>query len=196
MDSQQRIYHGELSPDSIAQALVARFNRNNLRSQQWGGGNQVVVQIASRPGHNSGGDTALNVTIQKVPDGVSIQLSKQAWLGVAASLGWTALSAMRNPLSLLGRLDDIAQDIENLRLSEEVWETVDQVARAVGTGFELSERLQLTVCDYCGVANEIGEPACIACGAPLGAAQPRTCKNCGFIVKSGESVCPNCQRPL
>ena len=69
----------------------------------------------------SGGHTALTINIQKVEDGIMMELGQQAWLGVAASLGQTAISALRNPLSLLGRLDDIAQDIENMQLSENVW---------------------------------------------------------------------------
>ena len=193
---EQRIYHGTLTPDLLAQALVAKFNRGNLRAQQLGSGQQVVVQVATRPGASSGGQTAMSITLQKVEDGVAVQVGKQAWLGVAASLGQTALAAIRSPFNLLGRLDDLAQDIENLQVSQQVWEAVEEVARASGASFELSERLRRMVCDYCNTANLVGEPACVACGAPLGSAQPRTCTNCGFVVKNNESICPNCRRPL
>ncbi len=64
----------------------------------------------------SGGQTALTVAVQTTEDGVIIEIGQQAWLGVAASIGHTALSALRNPFSLLGRLDDLAQDIENIQL--------------------------------------------------------------------------------
>ncbi len=47
-----------------------------------------------------------------------VELGQQAWLGVAASLGQTAFSVFRNPFSLIGRLDDLAQDIESMQLSE------------------------------------------------------------------------------
>ena len=193
---EQRIYHGTLTPDLLAQALVAKFNRGNIRAQQLGSGQQVVVQVATRPGASSGGQTAMSITLQKVEDGVAVQVGKQAWLGVAASLGQTALAAIRSPFNLLGRLDDLAQDIENLQVSQQVWEAVEEVARASGASFELSERLRRMVCDYCNTANLVGEPACVACGAPLGSAQPRTCTNCGFVVKNNESICPNCRRPL
>ena len=193
---EQRIYHGTLTPDLLAQALVAKFNRGNLRAQQLGSGQQVVVQVATRPGAPSGGQTAMSITLQKVEDGVAVQVGKQAWLGVAASLGQTALAAIRSPFNLLGRLDDLAQDIENLQVSQQVWEAVEEVARASGASFELSERLRRMVCDYCNTANPVGEPACVACGAPLGSAQPHTCTNCGFVVKNNESICPNCRRPL
>jgi predicted amidophosphoribosyltransferase len=52
------------------------------------------------------------------------------------------------------------------------------------------------VCEYCLTANPVGEPSCIACGAPLGEAQPRTCLNCGFVVRMNESICPNCKQPI
>ena len=191
-----RIYHGTLTPNDIARALTAEFNRGNLRAQQLGSGDQVVVQISTRDNRQSGGQTALSVSMNKVEDGVAVRIGKQNWLGVAASLGQTAFSAWLNPWNLLGRLDDLAQDIENLQLSEQVWGVIEGVARSAGASFELSERLRRMECSYCGTANPVGEASCIACGAPLGRAQPRTCKNCGFIVKAEESRCPNCGQPL
>jgi Double zinc ribbon len=193
---EQRIYHGNLTPSEMGEALIARFNRGNLRAQQLGDNERLIIQIGTRPGAASGGDTAVSVILQKVEDGVAVQVGKQAWLGVAASLGTTALAAIRNPFNLLGRLDDIAQDIENLQISEQVWQAVGDVARAAGASQELSDRLRRMVCAYCNTANPVGEPNCIACGAPLGDVQPRTCPNCGFVIKSNERICPNCRRPI
>jgi len=191
-----RIFHGSLDPDDIAQELIARFNRGNLRAQKLGNPDKAVVQIATHQGTTSGGQTALTVTIQKVEDGVAVQLGSQAWLGVVASLGMTALTALRNPWGMLSRLDDLAQDIENLQLSDQVWEAIEATARASGASFELSERLRRMVCEYCLTANPVGEANCIACGAPLGKVQPRTCPNCGFVVKPDENPCPNCGQSL
>jgi RNA polymerase subunit RPABC4/transcription elongation factor Spt4 len=191
-----RIFHGDLSPINVAHALVARFNRGNLRVQQIGDPNQLVVQIATSQGAVSGGQTALTVMLQKVEDGVAVQIGKQAWLGVAASLGMTAFALLRNPLYILSRLDDLAQDIESLQLSDEVWQTVEETARAAGASFELSERLRRLVCAYCKTANPVGESNCIACGAPLGEVQPHTCPHCGFVIKTDESLCPNCGKAI
>jgi DNA-directed RNA polymerase subunit RPC12/RpoP len=192
----QRIYHGEIHPNDFAHALIAKFNRGNLKVQQIGSDDQVVVQIATRAGATSGGDTAIAIVMKEVSDGVSVQIGKQAWLGVAASLGKTAFYALRNPLSLLNRLDDIAQDIENLQISEQAWEIIEQVAKAAGASFELSERLRQIACEYCNTANPINEPSCLACGAPLGQSQPNTCKKCGFVIQKGETTCPNCNSPI
>ncbi len=193
---EQRIYHGNLTPSDISESLIAHFNRGNLRAQQLGDSNRLIVQIGTRPGAMAGGDTTVSVILQKVADGVAVQLGQQAWLGIAASLGTTALYAIRNPFNLLGRLDDLAQDIQNLQINEQVWQAIDDVARVAGASQELSNRLRRAVCPYCRTANPVGEPSCLACGAPLGDVQPHTCPNCGFVLKNSETVCPNCRQPV
>lgn len=180
----------------IAQALLGEFNRGNLRAQILGKSDRVVVQMGTRPDAASGGQTAMTVTIQTLDEGIMVELGQQAWLGVAASLGVSALAALKNPFSLLGRLDDIAQDIEHLNLRERVWQVISKSARAAGASAELSENLRRTTCEYCHVANPVGEPSCVACGAPMGRAQPTTCPNCGYVVRAGDKTCPNCRQVL
>lgn len=175
---------------------MGEFNHGNTRAQTLGQSAKMIVQIGTRPGAESGGQTAMTVTIQKMEDGIMVELGQQAWLGVAASLGMSAISALRNPLSLLGRLDDIAQDIENLQMSERVWQVIGQTAQAKSASTDLSEKLKRLTCDFCNTANPVGEPSCVACGAPLGNAQPDTCKKCGYVVKANDKVCPNCKQPL
>lgn len=108
----------------------------------------------------------------------------------------SAIAAIRNPLSLLGRLDDIAQDIENLQISEHIWQVIGQTASAAGASSQLSDNLKRITCEYCLSANPVGESVCISCGAPLGNVQPKSCNNCGFVVKAGDKFCPNCNKPL
>jgi hypothetical protein len=175
---------------------MAEFNRGNLHAQTIGQANKLAVQIVTRMESQSGGQTALTISLQKVEDGVMVEIGQQAWLGLAASLGKTAFSALRNPFSLLGRLDDLAQDIENMQLQERVWRTIDRAAQALGASHELSERLQRIVCVYCETANPIGEGSCIACGAPFGDAHPTACPNCGYPVTNDDVNCPNCKRKL
>jgi hypothetical protein len=193
---ERRIFHGNIKPVDIAQALLAEFNQGNMRAQILGQSERIVIQVGTRPDAMSGGQTAMTVTVQDIDDGIMVELGQQAWLGVAASLGVSALAAIKNPFSLLGRLDDIAQDIENLQISERVWAVIAKAARAAGASSELSENLKRTTCEYCHVANPVGEPSCIACGAPLGNAQPNTCRTCGFVVKPTDKICPNCRNPI
>jgi hypothetical protein len=188
----RRFFHGRITPGDIAHALMAEFNRGNLHAQTIGGQDKLAVQIATRTGSMSGGQTALTVNLRKTEDGVMVELGEQAWLGVAASLGQTAWSALRNPFNLLGRLDDLAQDFESIQLSDKVWKTIDKTVAALGASHELSDRFARTTCEFCGVANPLGEGACIACGAPMGSAQPSSCPHCGFVVRGDEVNCPNC----
>jgi hypothetical protein len=192
----RRIFHGNIQPNDIAHALMAEFNRGNLHAQVVGGQDKMAVQIATRMGSMSGGQTALTINIQKMEDGILVEAGQQAWFGVAASLGQTAISALRNPFSLLSRLDDLAQDIENIQLNENVWKVIDRTMATLGASHALSERLSRITCTFCGTANPVGEGSCIACGAPLGDAQPTTCPKCGFVVSTKESTCPNCQQAL
>jgi cytochrome c5 len=193
---ERKIFHGNIKPADIAHALVAEFNQGNLRAQTLGQSDRIVVQVGTRPDAMSGGQTAMTVTVQSLEEGIMVELGQQAWMGVAASLGMSALAAIKNPFSLLGRLDDIAQDIENLQMGERVWAVISKAARAAGASAELSENLKRTTCEYCHVANPVGAPSCNACGAPLGRVQPSTCRHCGFVVRPVDKTCPNCKKPL
>jgi hypothetical protein len=165
-------------------------------AQQVGNDAETIVQVTSRDYPTAGGKTALSITLRRVEDGVAVQIGKQAWLGLAASLGQTVLETMANPWRLLGRLDDLAQDVESLQLTERIWMIIESTANAHGATLELSERLRRLVCEYCLAANPVGESNCVACGAPLGRVQPRTCRNCGFVVRPDDTVCPNCKTRL
>jgi hypothetical protein len=192
----QKFFHGTIRPHEFARSLAGHFNRGNLHVQIVGDDNRCIVQIGTYAAARSGGQTALSVIFQRVVDGVSVQVGKQNWVGVAASLGISALSVIRNPFNLIGRLDDIAQDIEYLQLTEEVWRTIESIANSAASSTQLSERLRRIVCVYCHTANPTGEPSCIACGAPLGTVQPRTCRRCGFVILASDRNCPNCKTPL
>jgi RNase P subunit RPR2 len=193
---EQRIFHGDFTAQTLAGCLISYYNQGNLKVQVIGENPTVMVQIASADQAASGGKTALSILLQNVEDGVAVKVGQQNWLGIAASMGFTALLAMRNPFTLITRIDDLAQDIENLQLTEEVWKMLEENARILGTGYELSERLKRYICEYCNTANPPGEPTCVACGAPLGNVQPTTCKNCGYILINNEFICPNCKKKI
>lgn len=188
----QRVYHGEITPGDLSNALVAEFNHGGLSAQRVGEGDKVAVQIATRRWRESGGKTALTITLQKVEDGVLVSAGQQEWLGIAASLGKTALSALINPWSILGRLDDVAADVNHLQLENRIWDTIKHFTDSVGASHEISERLRTVVCSYCDYANPVGIGDCEGCGAPLGSVQPTACKNCGFVNDTGAKFCSNC----
>jgi RNA polymerase subunit RPABC4/transcription elongation factor Spt4 len=191
-----RTFHGKISPEDIGRALQAEFDHGNLQAQMAGSPERIVVQIASRTFQSSGGQTGVTVVLEKVEDGVLVQLGDQQILGVAADLGATALFALRNPINLIGRLGSLAQDITALQLSDSIWQTIQKSVQAAGAGLQISDRLRRLECSYCGAAVPVGEPTCPACGAPLGAIQPKACPHCGFVPPAGAAVCPNCHNSL
>src|SRR5215468_9590968 len=79
---ERRIFHGNIKPGDIAHALIAEFNRGNMLTQVLGDNDKMAVQIATRMGRSSGGNTALTISLQAVEDGVLVELGQQAWLGI------------------------------------------------------------------------------------------------------------------
>lgn len=189
---EQRSYHGEIEPSDMARALVAAFDQGNLMAQQVGHAEKVMVQIARRRHAQSGGNVSLTVTIQKNADGVTVGVGEAEWLGVAASLGQTALSTLMNPWNLINRLDDIAQDVSSLNLSTQVWQAIEKFAQTARASKTISERLQAVACPYCGTANELKAPSCVNCGGPLGNVQPLSCAKCGNVLPPKSKFCGNC----
>ncbi len=192
----QKFLHGNIRSLELARIIGSHFNRGNLRVQIIGDENRSIVQIGTHSGSRTDGQTALSIILQRAADGVSIQVGRQGWVGIAASLGVSAQAVIRNPFNLIGRLDDIAQDIEYLELTEEVWRLVDGFSTSANGSNQLSVRRRRIDCVYCHTANPPSEPNCIACGSPLGGVQPRTCRRCGFVVTRSEKTCPNCKSTL
>lgn len=193
---EHRTYHGNITADDLARALLAEFNRGNFRAQQIGQDDRILVQVATREGAASGGKTGVTISIHRIEDGVTVALGQQEWMGTAASLAQTGLSALLNPWSLIGRLDDLAQDLASLTLSEQLWTAVEKFARTVGAAKEISERLRSTACPHCGSANAVSASNCVSCGAPLGDVQPVACPKCGNVMPPGSKFCSNCGTSL
>lgn len=189
-------YHGNLDPEEMAATLANFFNRGGLSAQSSVRGKTAYVSINSRENRNSGGRTSLAIALAKRGERIEASVGEQSVLGLAGSLGASALLTWLNPMNLLGRLDDIAADIENLSLEQQVWKLLDRMAANGGAGTQLARRLQRMACSYCNTANAVGEGRCVACGAPLGDVQPSGCPKCGFIVLAKEKECPNCGQKL
>lgn len=191
-----KFYHGDINIDELAKAIASRFNHNNLKARIHRTEEQRLIQISSMEHAPSGGQTAMGITLQNHADGVTVKLGKQDWLGIAASLGKSALFATLNPINLLSRLDDIAQDIENINLDDKIWEAIEEIMITQGFSHQLSEKLNRMSCDYCQSAIVPGIPQCSACGAPTGEMQPQSCPHCGFVNDDVANICLNCKRAL
>ena len=188
----KRTYHGNIQPSAIADALIGAFNQGNMRCYQVMRDDHVIVQIATNQSARSGGKAALTVTIHKHEDGVSVAIGQLEWLGVAASLGQTALTTLLNPWNIINRLDDLAQDLSSLQLEERAWQEIERFVRNAGAAKALSARLQTITCPYCQSANKVGIGNCTSCGAPLGEWQPIACPTCGNVMAAKSKQCTNC----
>ena len=196
METEQKAFHGNFKAADMAAALTLFFSRGNLETQMLNSRDHISLQIRSRTGATSGGRTAVGVHFQDFDDGVVVTIGNQQWLGVAASIGLSALIALRNPLNLIHRIDDIAQDIEYFNLKEEIWDKLIDFAKSKNGGFKLSQKFQRVACTYCLSANPVGESNCISCGAPLGKVQPIVCSSCGYVLLHNEKKCPNCKKTI
>jgi DNA-directed RNA polymerase subunit RPC12/RpoP len=190
---EQRTYRGDIDVEGLAGALMARFNHGDLMAQTVRGQEgHLMVQIATRQWGWGAARSALSVGIAPVEGGVRVTIGEQRWLDAAASLAITGLGALVRPLSILGRIDDIARDVGKLTLPDQVWKAVEHYVDSVGAKLGMSEKQVVVACPYCGVGNPIGVGVCSACGGTLAEVQPVACPECGFISAPEASFCSRC----
>jgi DNA-directed RNA polymerase subunit RPC12/RpoP len=190
---EQRTYRGDIDVEGLAGALMTRFNHGDLMAQTVRGQEgHLMVQIATRQWGWGAARSALSVGIAPVEGGVRVTVGEQRWLDAAASLAITGLGALVRPLSLLGRIDDIARDVGKLTLPDQLWKAVEHYVDSVGAKLGMSEKQVVVGCPYCGVGNPIGVGVCSACGGSLADVQPVACPECGFISAPEASFCSRC----
>jgi ribosomal protein L40E len=192
----QKVYHGSITPDDLAVAMQGEFSRGDLRVSRSGDATKIVINISTPQSRAAGGNTSLAVIIQQHEDGILVNMGDQEWLGIAADFGKTALDVLQNPWSIIGRLDDIAANVDSLQLPEKVWQSIERFAASKAASTQISERLRTTICLYCNAANPVGTATCIQCGAPLGDVQPGTCSKCGMVNVKEARFCANCGTSL
>lgn len=194
---QRRTYRGPITARGLAEALVTRFDTGHLIARAGGPDEHIVVQIVARErdwGRRP--RSALTISIVQAEDTVEVSLGEHQWLGPAADLLQSGLRGWLHPLSLVGELAEIADDITTLQLPEQVWEAVDHYVESVGARLGLAEHERLVACPYCGVGNPVGAGQCSACGAGLAQVQPRACPECGKLMPAAAAFCSRCGSPL
>jgi len=194
---EQRAYHGNIEPSDLARSLVLRFDEGETQAH-WmeGQAGRAVVQIQSRPRESGDPTTAVTVHVSPTKTGITVSVSEQKVLSVAADIAKTGLQAWLNPLRLLGEIDDIARNVRWLGLRSEVWTAVDEYCRTQGGARGAAGILANVICPYCGTPNDIGAQNCKACRAPLAEAQPIVCGRCGFMNEPQAELCVNCSAKL
>ncbi len=194
---QRRTYRGPITASGLAEALVNRFNTGHLVARASGPDEHVVVQIVARErdwGRRP--RSALTISIVQNAEAVEVSLGEHQWLGPAADLLQSGLRGWLQPLSLVGELAEMADDINTLQLPTQVWEAVDHYVESVGARLGLAEHERLVACPYCGVGNPVGSGQCSACGAGLAEVQPQACPACGKLMPSTAAFCSRCGTSL
>ncbi len=194
---EQRAYHGDLDPKELAQTLVLRFNEGETRAH-WlpGEAGRAVVQVQNRQVEYGDPTTAVTVHISPTKTGITVSVSEQKVLGVAADMAKSGVQAWLNPMRLLSEIDDIARNVRWLGLRSEIWTAVDEYCRTQGSARGTAGILTHVVCPYCGTPNDMGAQNCKACRAPLAEAQPIVCGRCGFLNEPQATLCVNCSAQL
>lgn len=197
MPVEQRTYPGKIDPTTLAQMLVTSFTTDLARAQWFRGERgSAVVQIQTLRREATDPSTALTIYITPLPEGVTITMGEQDWLGVVADLARSSILTLLRPLSLLHEADNIARNVSRLQLRQQVWDAIDAYCRKLGNQPASGKTLDVVVCPYCGRGNPVGQLECAGCKAPLAAYQPVRCARCGYLNEADAKRCARCGIPF
>ncbi len=169
----QRIYHGNIDPNVLADHLVGVFNQHvnqgmyyshhHTMAQRAGEGDQVLVQImrAGSWGRNGG---TLGVSLARVPGGISISLGQSNWLDMDESTlaGMVIGALVFPPLLLLPLLSGLSRST----FDQDVWDVIDNYCAWIRSRSDSPPPRQFR-CPYCGAYNQQEAPECLGCHMPL-----------------------------
>jgi hypothetical protein len=128
---EQRVYHGDVTPEGLADHLVQRFDpQHDLQAQRLGQGDSLAVQIGR-------GDVpeelrnAVTVGITRALDseqGIAVTMGQQQWITPkiathAAMIGLVGL--LITPWALFGLLWPVSQLIGSQALPGDIWNAVE-----------------------------------------------------------------------
>jgi len=170
---ESRTFHKPVTAAGLVAALAAHFDEGHITTRvQVVSPTYSVVHIDTIEMDRGGRRrTALSINVVQKDEFVEVSFDEQDVLGPAGDLLGVGLRALRNPLTAIGRLADVADDLETLSISESVWKAVEHYA---ANAREPEGPRDIVICPYCMTANKVGVLKCPACGAPLGDVQPRS----------------------
>lgn len=194
---EQRVYHGQIRPEGMAQALLDEWDQGDTIAQAFGEQDRVIVQIGQREAGWFGDEPkqALTLDIETLNDGVQVTMGQQQWyknggggLMIGGLIGFLPFF-FTFPLGSLFGGDNIDD-----RLPGRIWQSLDRYTSQFGAATGKTQRLPTVVCPECGVTNPMGAQQCSACGTQLGA--PNACPNCGYTNPVGANFCNRCGTQL
>ncbi len=144
---QQRVYHGTVSPDQLADYLVQLYDpQKNMQAQRIGEGDSLIVQIAMSdvPENKRGALTVAIVRAMDAESGVMITMGEQQWLtpqNMAYGAMMAAISVLVTPWALFGLIWPVSQILETRMLPNDVWNTIETFM--IGQGARRSQTQEI-----------------------------------------------------
>lgn len=143
----QRIYHGDVTPEALADYLVQQYDsRHDMHAQKLGSGDSFIVQTAQGE-HANEKEHALSIAITLAPGeapGVAIILGQQQWLtpgmaGYTAMMGLIAL--LVTPWVLFALIWPASHVIETAMMPNDIWNTIDTFMASKGAVLDREQEL-------------------------------------------------------
>ena len=128
---EQRVYHGAVSPDQLADYLVQQYDpQKNMQAQRIGEGDSLVVQIAMSddPEKKHGALTLAVVRATDAEAGVMITMGEQQWItpqNVAHTAMMATIAVLITPWALFGLIWPLSQIVSARMLPNDVWNTIE-----------------------------------------------------------------------
>lgn len=190
---EQRVYHGTVQPEGLAQVLLDEWDRDSTIAQAFGAEDHVIVQIGQREAgwFSDEPRQALTLSIEPIGDGVQVTMGQQKWYKehdvqiFAGGLIGLLPFFFAFPLGQFFGDDAVPQS-----LPSRVWQSIERYTSSFGAATGKTQRLPTVACPSCGVANPQGAEHCSACGTRLDAVP--TCPNCGHSNPPGANFCNRC----
>ncbi len=191
---EQHVYHGSISAEGLAQALLDEWDQGDTMAQAFGEEDRVIVQIGQREAgwFSDEPRQALTLGIEPIEDGVQVTMGQQQWFkdGGVQFIGGGLIGLFPFFFAFpLGELFGSQGGIDQ-SLPGRIWASIDRYVGNAGAATGKTRRLSTVPCPACGVANAQGAERCSACGSSLVAAP--TCENCGHTNPIGAHFCNQC----
>ncbi|MFZ6031107.1 MAG: zinc ribbon domain-containing protein [Chloroflexota bacterium] len=185
----QRMFHGALTAEALADQLAARFHERHYRTSIRSGNGTALVQIGSEHG------TPATVHIADTAGGVLVTVSRDRdWLDKAGdAAGMLERAVAGNPLSILTMIPDLIGEMQKENIAPAIWNVIQDIcALSRSLAGEKNAPGNPIACPYCAYANQPGSGQCAACGAPLPVDLPRVCPKCSRAHTSDALFCQAC----
>jgi hypothetical protein len=185
----QRMFHGNISANVIADQLSAQFHERHNRVVITNHQGTSLVQIGSQNG------TPINLNIADTEGGVLITMSQDRdWIDTASDIGgMIERAAAGKPLSIVAMIPEVLGEIGKKNLPTQIWDAINDICSlSRSLAGEKNAPQNPRICQYCQTPNDSSVENCISCGAALPVEFPRVCPKCKRQHTSDALFCQAC----